>query len=339
MPHIKNALIRFRIIDRSLRNTYKPFPSKQDLREECEEALYGSNDGENICDSTIEKDMFAMKMEHDAPIKYSKKHLGYYYSDPEFTINNIPLTDEDLNAIKFAAKTLMQFRDAEMFKQFGNAIDKIVDRVSISTNPNDKDLNQFVQFEIALSIGGNEYLPFLLEAIRNSQIVSFDYASFVSGKSKNRVVIPLLLKEYRNRWYLISYDRTKSDIITYALDRMSDLIVSDEIAEKPTDFNPENYFKYAVGITANTKSEPLKVIFKADNVAAKYIDSQPFHVTQKILKTGKTKTTFEMKVLISEELIRTILSYGGEIEVQEPIILREKIKDRITTMIANYSKE
>ena len=73
MPHIKNALLRFRIIDKMIRNKYKSFPSKQELREACEESLYGSIDGAHICNSTIEKDLVNMKMEHDAPIKYSKK--------------------------------------------------------------------------------------------------------------------------------------------------------------------------------------------------------------------------------------------------------------------------
>src|SRR3989338_5689824 len=70
MPHIKNALIRFRIIDRCIRNQYKPYPSKLEIREACEDALYGTSDGENICDSTIEKDLFAMRMEHDAPCAF-----------------------------------------------------------------------------------------------------------------------------------------------------------------------------------------------------------------------------------------------------------------------------
>ena len=82
MPHIKNALIRFRIIDRMIRNPYKPYPSKGDLREACEESLFGSTYGEHICDSTIEKDLFAMRIEHDAPIRYSRKHEGYFYEDP-----------------------------------------------------------------------------------------------------------------------------------------------------------------------------------------------------------------------------------------------------------------
>jgi predicted DNA-binding transcriptional regulator YafY len=336
MPHIKNALIRYRIIDRCIRNKYKPYPTKQELRETCEEALFGSSDGANICDSTIEKDMFAMKMEHDAPLKYSKRHGGYYYEDPDFSINDIPLTEEDLSAIKFAANTLMQFRDADIFKQFGNAIDKIVDRVSISSNPNDKDVMHFVQFETAISSGGNEFLPLLLDAIRQSLVVDFEYTSYLSGKSKGRSVIPLLLKEYRNRWYLISFDRSKNDIITYGLDRMTDLVITDEEAQKPTDFNPENYFKYAVGITADPKKIPETVVLKADNVAAKYIESQPFHSSQKVIKEGKNKTTFELQILVSEEFIRSVLSYAGEIEVVEPLSLRESLIKRLYSMNDAY---
>lgn len=337
MPHIKNALIRYRIIDRCLRNKYKPYPTKNDLREACEEALFGSVDGANICDSTIEKDMFAMKMEHDAPIKYSKRNSGYYYENPDFSINDIPLTEEDLSAIKFATNTLLQFRDVAMFKQFGSAIDKIVDRVSISANPSESEVDNFVQFESAVSAGGNEFLPELLEAIRNSNVAIFNYASYVSGKVKERNVVPLLLKEYRNRWYLISFDRHKNDIITYALDRMSDLIISEEVTRKPKDFNPDHYFKYAIGITADNNSEPEIIHFKADNVAAKYIESQPFHHSQKVIKEGKNKTTFELQILISEEFIRSILSYAGEIEILQPQSLRDDIIHRLKKMNEVYS--
>jgi predicted DNA-binding transcriptional regulator YafY len=336
MPHIKNALIRYRIIDKCLRNKYRPYPTKRDLREACEESLFGASDGVNICDSTIEKDMFAMKMEHDAPIRYSKKHGGYFYEDPDFSINDIPLTEEDLSAIRFALKTLTQFREVNLFRQFGNAIDKIVDRVSIASDPQDKALEEFVQFESAVSSGGSDYLPVLLEAIKNSLVTRFTYSSFLSGKAKERTVLPLLLKEYRNRWYLITHDLDKKEIITYALDRLSDLSVSEEVFERPVDFNQENYFRYAVGISADNKAEPQKVVFKADNVAAKYIDSQPFHYTQFKTKEGKNRTTFEMTVLISEELIRSILSYGGELEVIQPELLREELVRRLKKMNESY---
>lgn len=336
MPHIKNALIRYRIIDRCIRNKYKKFPTKQDLREACEEALYGSIDGVNICDSTIEKDMFSMKMEHDAPIKYSKIEKGYYYEDPDFSINDIPLTEDDLSSIKFAVSTLMQFREVEMFKQFGNAIDKIVDRVSIASNPNDQEINNYIQFESAVSTGGSEFLPQLLDAIKSSTLVTFSYASFVTDQPKNRKVVPLLLKEYRNRWYLISFDQDKKAIITYALDRLNDLTITDEIVQKPQDFNPDSYFKYAVGISTSNNENPVKIELEANPIAAKYIDSQPLHASQEKIKETSKLSVFKLEVLVSEELIRTVLSFGGEVKVVKPLSLQSLLIDRIKKMNEIY---
>ena len=336
MPHIKNALIRYRIIDRSLRNNYRPFPSKKDLRELCEEALFGSIEGENICDSTIEKDLFAMRLEHDAPIKYNKREGGYFYTDPNFSINDIPLTNDDVTSIKFAINTLKQFREVDMFKQFGSAIDKIVDRITISDDPRDKDISNYVQFEIALSYSGNEFLSPLLGAIRGSNLATFEYTSFVTNKSKHRKVVPLLLKEYRNRWYLISFDLEKKAVITYALERMSEVEILEEVGLKPLDFEPDLFFKHAVGITSS-EDEPTVIVFKADNISAKYIISQPFHSSQRLVKEGKNKSTFELRVLISEEFIRSILSYAGGIEIVEPSEFREEIISRIEEMMKNYN--
>ncbi|WP_343748530.1 WYL domain-containing protein [Fluviicola sp.] len=335
MPHIKNALLRFRIIDRALRNQYKPYPSKAMLREACEEALFGGVDGENICDSTIEKDMFAMKMEHDAPIKYSKKYGGYYYSDEGFSLDEIPLNESDIEAIRFAANTLSQFKDVGMFRQFGFAIDKIVDRVNISNDINDKSIERFVEFETPVSSRGSEFLNPILTSIKDGTILYFDYESFQTQKRKARKVLPLLLKEYRNRWYLLCYDLVKEDIITYGLDRIYDLQKSEEVFRSPVSFNPDQFFEHAIGITASN-GKPETVVFKADNVAAKYIESQPFHASQKMVKEGKNKSTFEMNVFISEELIRALLSYGGELIVLEPPLLVDHMVQRVKAMVENY---
>lgn len=329
MPHIKNALLRYRIIDKCIRNKYKPYPSKQDLREACEEALFGSIHGDHICDSTIEKDMFAMKMDHDAPIRYSRADKGYYYEDPDFTIDDIPLTDNDKDAIAFAAKTLMQFKNVDMFKQFGSAIDKIVDRVNVS---DDDDAAQYIQFEQAVSSGGSEFLAPLLEAIKNSVWVEFDYASFTSGVEKPRRVTPLLLKEYRNRWYLISHDPDKSNYMTYALDRMRNLKITTDHTERPVDFDSDIFFKHSIGITSG-QTLPDVILFEADEVAAKYLISQPLHHSQHIVKESDNKTVFSLKASQTEELIREFLSYAGQVNVLQPKSLIEKIQERAKKLL------
>jgi predicted DNA-binding transcriptional regulator YafY len=78
-------------------------------------------------------------------------------------------------------------------------------------------------------------------------------------------------------------------------------------------------------------------MFKADNIAAKYIISQPFHTSQEVVKEGKNKTTFSIDVIISEELIRSFLSFGGEIEILEPESLRNTMIKRIGMMKESYN--
>jgi predicted DNA-binding transcriptional regulator YafY len=333
MAQIKHALMRYRLIDKAIRNKNNPYPTKKKLRDLCEEQVFGSYDGVHICDSTIEKDLFAMRNEYDAPIEYSAKHRGYFYSDPNYSIDQSPLTESDLSALKFATSTLSQFRNNELMKEFGHALDKIVSKVeqkdSVAKNRN------FIQFETGFGSSGQEHIDQLMRAIENRNQILFDYQSFTSEEVKRRKVSPLLLKEYRNRWYLICFDIVRDRISTFGLDRMRNLELSDLKFQVPLDFNPDYYFQHTVGITV-TGSLPEKVVFKASTLAAKYIDTDPIHASQVKLKEGKKRVSFELRVMITEELIRLFLSYGSSVEILEPESLREEMKLRVRNMSENY---
>ena len=191
----------------------------------------------------------------------------------------------------------------------------------------DQDSQQFVQFEATIADGRNEYLTSILEAIKLKRLIQFEYASFVTGELKLRKVTPLLLKQYRNRWYLISFDDSKNDYITYALDRIEGLEILKETVSQPIDFDPDNYFKHAVGITSGNTA-PTDVRLKVSLVAAKYLDSLPIHASQKVVEMNQDHFIFCLKVNISEELIREIMSYGGDIAVIEPLELKEEVQRR-----------
>ena len=328
MPHIKNALIRYRIIDRMIRNPYKTYPSKSDLREACEESLFGSTYGDHICDSTIEKDLFAMRMEHDAPIKYSRKHEGYFYEDPDYTINDIPLSEDELESIRFAVQTLQQFQEVPYFKEFGSAIDKIATRVAVAGTEGN-ETSAFIGFETAYSSIGNQWLPLLLTAIQEKKTCHFTYASFKTGIAKERNVLPVYLKEYRNRWYLISFDLEKSDWITYALERMDGLVVNEAQHLLKEAFNPSSFFAETIGITTEKKAAE-RIVLRVNDIASKYIESQPLHSSQEKIGTNQ----FVLTVQINEELIRTLLGFMGELQIISPAHLVQTWNERIQKQLS-----
>ncbi len=332
MPANKFALLRYRIIDRTIRGNY---PSKEALRQACEEALYGS-DGERISSSTIDKDLWAMRNEGElgyyAPIKFSKEYGGYYYEDPDFTIAELPLSNDDLEAIKAAAETLYQFRDIPLFQQFDSAIEKIFDRMAITSVGSDAEV---IQFERVGNYKGSEFLQPLYKACKNSEVVELTYTKFQSKDSKTYTIEPHLLKEYRGRWYLLGFDLTDEKIRTLSLDRITQIKEDDRKFSRPKAFDSKAFFESAIGITV-TDDAPLKVQIHFSAMMAPYVTTQPLHESQEIIEQDKSGMIIQLTVLNTPELISTILGFGKEATVLSPISIQNEVKQVLTECILKY---
>ncbi len=332
MPANKYALLRYRIIDRCLTNRMRPHPSKEDLRRACEEGLYGS-EGERISISTIEKDLWAMRNENElgyhAPIVYNPEHRGYEYEDPDYSITGLNLGEQDLQALRFATLTLLQFRDMPVFQQYQSAIGRIFDRVH-STAPGE-GLDQHVQFEQAPQTLGTEHIALLMSGISERRVVRFTYRKFnADGRAESeRCIEPYLLKEYRNRWYLIGKPEGDRAVKTFALDRMRNVVLDESRFIRDPSFHPERYFRNSIGITAG--SEGVREFhWAAAPLLSHYLDSQPIHASQEPLENVKPPhpgwKCYRIQVHPTYELNQWILGFGAEVMPLGPEDWIEQLK-------------
>jgi predicted DNA-binding transcriptional regulator YafY len=331
MPVNKFALIRYRVIDRCLLSRSHPFPTKEDLRRACEEALYGSAD-ERISISTIEKDLWAMRNESElgyyAPIRYDAQHRGYCYEDPEYSIHDISLSEDEWDAVQFAARTLLQFRDVPLFAQFDQALGKIADRLSLAARENQHDLEAVVQFEANHQMGGSEHLQPLFQAIRDRLEVVLMYRKFGAASARPYRVHPYLLKEYRNRWYLIAWAPDRDDVLTFGLDRTEIIEVTDLTFRVMPDFDPDRFFAHSIGIT-ELDAEPRHVVLRCDAVQAHYFQTQPVHPSQRIFPLEDGRYELRLYVLLTYELVHLILGAAPAIEAVSPPELREQVRQAL----------
>ena len=108
MPANKNALIRCKTIDRCLRNRFRLW-TIDDLTEACSDALYemeGITKGVSV--RTVQGDLQIMrsdKLGYNAPIEVFDK-IYYRYADPNYSINEMPLTEDDCRLLKQAVEML-----------------------------------------------------------------------------------------------------------------------------------------------------------------------------------------------------------------------------------------
>ena len=112
MPANKNALIRYKTIDRCLRNRYRRW-TLDDLVDACSEALYDMEGiRKGVCARTVQMDIQIMrsdKLGYNAPIVVYDK-IYYTYADPDYSITEMPLSMYDCKLIKEAI-TLLDNKD------------------------------------------------------------------------------------------------------------------------------------------------------------------------------------------------------------------------------------
>jgi predicted DNA-binding transcriptional regulator YafY len=270
-----------------------------------------------------------------APIKFDKAEGGYYYENPNYTISEVPLNDEDLHAIRAAAETLYQFKDIPLFKQFDSAIEKIMDRMKISAVDKEKQEHEIIQFEKLADYRGSEFLQPLFSACSEKRVIELSYLKFTSREPSSYVFAPYLLKEYRNRWYAIGQDCNSELTRTFALDRIQKLAPSDQKPPAKKSFDAHQFFEHAIGITV-TDEQPELVELHFSARFAPYIITQPIHKSQKIvwLKSGELKVTIDIQVTI--EVVSTILGFGDDVKVVIPNDLKNKVKLGLTKCLEHY---
>ena len=335
MPRSKEAYIRYRIIDACLRNKHKPYPSLKEIIEVCTEKL-----GKAFSPSTIQKDFLAMRYDEElgfrAPIKYCSTNRGYHYTDKNYTISSIPLTDAEINALEFSLTILSQLSSVGIYDHIAGAINKITNTLSVRRILKDENAEKYIQIEKAPSQKGNEYLEPILEAIMYHKVLLITYKPFYADKVQDHIVHPYLLKEYRNRWYIIGFQEYDQMIKTFALDRFVSITDKPDINYRRNDIAPEIYYKNTIGITF-FQGGPQEVILKFDREQAQYILTQPIHETQVIKDETKDHTIISLRVHPNYELQSIILGYGNAVEVLEPAKLRNQIKEMLDNTSQMYA--
>ncbi|HYG37747.1 MAG TPA: WYL domain-containing protein [Cytophagales bacterium] len=318
MSTSKNQFTRFRIINKCLSSRRKKYWTRQEILDELEKYDIV------VSVRTISYDVELMKYDGNlgffAPIEFCNRNKGYYYTDPDYSIENVPLTKAEF---KILANSLSFLKYKSAFKEFESVVDKLL-RVG-SQVTRQYDTSSIIDFEKAPYYKGEEFIDPLINYIRAKQPLKIKYQKFNSDQPSDYLVHPYYLKEYRNRWYLLCLHEELEELRTFALDR----IIKLEPAllyykENPLE-EPSEYFENILGVTVATGPiEQIVLSFRPEY--APYLKTQSIHHSQKILLDNEVEFRIELKLIPNFELTSVILSYGKKLKVLAPESLKEKIE-------------
>jgi predicted DNA-binding transcriptional regulator YafY len=336
MPVNRNALIRYRTIDSCLQNRYKKW-TLDDLIDACAEALYeyqGINTG--VSRRTVQADMEMMrsnKLGYEAPIIVVDKKY-YTYADKGYSINNIPLNNQDMQVLSEVSDLLKQFKGFSHFADLNEMVSKLEDKIYTQKTHS----NPVIDFEKNDNLKGLEYIEVIRKLIVARKTMCVTYRSFKAREASTFCFSAYLLKEYRNRWFVLGVAHLRHQpLLNLALDRIQEITAHDDPYRENTSIDFATYYNDVIGVTKSPNQRDCEVVFWVDSANAPYVITKPLHNTQKLLSEDGSGKIFSIRVILNFELERELLGFGAKLKVLGPRILVKQMKEQLRKTLENYS--
>jgi len=299
--------------------------TKTDLMERLSNSLPHVNERNLLADIA-----FLRKLGADIPPGH--KHTSFRYRRPfSFLSANQQL---DFNEVE---DVLAYFR--QLYNQMPVAGFLNLDRMYLALQ-NRADLlagisQDALEFQIVV-YEGEKWIGPLLKLMRDKRVLSFYYQPF-EGQESAKLLYPLLLKEFNNRWFLIGLHPEKNRLETFALDRITRAPRLADMVFQPSEV-PEmkDLFKNILGISLEGgPAVPIRI--RIQKPRAMYVKTKPWHSSQKIETEDESSITFSWFLFQNRELKSHVMEYLPDSEVLEPQELRTWVLEVVAKVLdSNY---
>lgn len=336
MAITKNPLIRYKILDKCFRNSYKNFYFDT-LLEAVNEALFEiTGDEEGIKTRQLRDDIAFMRSSEGWNIELAELSEGkkkiYRYEDVNFSINNAPLNEVEMDQFQSALQVLSQFEGMPQFEGIQAIIAKL--KTDLKTTTNQKP---FIGFDSSQDLKGIEHFSTLYNAVQNKTPLAIIYKDFKSEAPYSYIFHPYYLKEYNNRWFLFGlHPESRKPDWNVAIDRIEEVLPVAVPFIENEQIDWQDYFSDIIGVSKPVDSELQEVVLHFNQLTGRYMENKSIHETQKHKWLDANTFEVKIKVILNYELERLILSYGESVKVVAPQILKEKIKERLLKGWENY---
>lgn len=333
----KNAIIRYRTLDKCFRNPGRRY-FIDDLIEECNKILMEIDpSSEGISRRQIYDDITFMESSEGWGIELEKnrenRKVYYRYTDMSYSIEKSPLNEMEINQIKSAVNTLSRFKSMPQFEW----INALVEKLELGVKGNQVDF-PVIGFDNNQYLKGIENMGIIYNAIIYKKVLSIKYLPFPSEEPEKIELHPYFLKQYNSRWFLFGYDAVwNRPDRNLALDRILSVKETNKKYQDNTLINWNDYFDDIIGVTIPAGANVERILLHFQGITGKYIETKPLHGSQKSKWIDDNILEVRLDLILNYELQQLILSYGESVKVISPSSLKEILSTRLRKAVDQYS--
>lgn len=178
-------------------------------------------------------------------------------------------------------------------------------------------------FGAKLQLAAADHLPAVHAGLLEGRTLRLRYFSLSRGEETERRVDPYHLTHFNGGLYLIGHCHLRQAVRVFAVERIRAAEVLPDTFSPPARFDPDAYFRGALGIV---RGEQVAVRAVFSPAAAPYVRERLWHESQALRELRGGRLELRLTVADTLEVRRWLLGFGADVEVLEPPALREALR-------------
>lgn len=322
MAKYKPQHTRLLFIDRQIRD--KRFPNCTSLAA-----------GWEVSESTIQRDLDYMRHQLDAPVAYSARHRGFYYTEEQYQLPAMQIRESDLFALYLADKLLKQYVGTPVYENLCSVFRKIEESLpeKVPFKPAGEQ-TLFTVFPPFATVIQPAVMATVFDCLRASTRMAIEYTN-PGGEPVRRQVDPYQGVRFEGDWYVVGWCHLRQAIRTFSLARMTVAKPLPERFTRPADFDFSKLSGSHFGVHWGTANITVRIRFARE--AAFFIRERQWHASQIIEEEPGGGLVLTLVVNHLLELRRWILSWGDGAQTLEPPELVASLRTVTGRMAARYA--
>jgi len=277
---------------------------------------------------TLNRDICKLRDYLNAPVK--SKNGYYFYSDKTYELPTLLLSEKEMFGLLVSISIIETYKDTPMY----TSLYKIFERMKSLLSNDIKYLYLDINNGNSKTRNFNwDFLEQIIKAIFERCPIEIKYHSFSKNKITTRILEPYHVYNYKGEFYMVAYCPVNKEFRDFFIGRIRSLTL---INKKfcPRKFLINKYFSDKQwGIIKGGKT--VKVVFKITKKKEPWIKERYGYRLKKIRSKDKW-STYELMVIINDELINWIIGYGNNLIILEPKNLIDEIKNTCWKVLGNY---
>ncbi|GHV45867.1 WYL domain-containing protein [Spirochaetia bacterium] len=286
---------------------------------------------------TIQRDIEYMRDMYSAPIEYDYDHRGYYYSEPNFFIKSVLLTEGEFFSITLFDQMLEQYRNTPLEDDLRRIFAKIAQSLPATVSVQSAFLNNQMSF-IPDTAGKVDPKVFkaIFTALKTKSTITFDYQPLSKETYMKRTVDPYHAISQKGNWYVIGLCHDKNEPRMFTFSRIQNAALTKKHFTIPPTFNPNDYFDREMGVWASSR-EPVTVELLFDKEIRTFAIDRQWHSGQTVEQRKDGSVYVKFTTTQMPEVLRWVLGQGHTVKVLGPGELVDMVRDEAGKVRGMYA--